>query len=302
MDLERDYLKSPINLTRGSTDDDGDARYVRLAQNVPDGFVTELQEDLRSLGFGEGDAPDGAFGGATKEAVMEFQEAAGLDGPYDGIVGPATKEALREWLTKSNTQSSPAKEETPAPSGDNRLITPRVPHFSQGDPRWADRVLGRSSSIARKGCAISCIAMTLRFYGRTIDPALLDAHLDLHDGYAGDSVKWGAVISYDSGTGPKLRYDRQTGSSEELVSIVGDRIERNLPTMIRVDYGSDANLTYNHFVLGVGLTRESQIIMNDPATRRGDGYDDPSNDNILQRTGRKQGYAPVQLDWYEPVG
>ena len=47
----RDYLGSPILLTRGSFDDAGDARYIRLSQNVPDGFVTELQEDLHTLGF-----------------------------------------------------------------------------------------------------------------------------------------------------------------------------------------------------------------------------------------------------------
>ncbi len=144
--------------------------------------------------------------------------------------------------------------------------------------------------------------MTLRFYGRTITPALLDAYLDRHDGYVGDSVKWGIALDYDPGTGPPLGYDRQTGSSDELLSLVRDRIQHNLPTMIRVDYGSDANLTYNHFVLGVGLTRENQIIMNDPATRRGDGYADASNTNILQRTGRKSGYTLVQLDWYEPTG
>ena len=44
----RNYLGSPILLTRGSVDDDGDARYIRLSQNVPDGFVTELQEEANS--------------------------------------------------------------------------------------------------------------------------------------------------------------------------------------------------------------------------------------------------------------
>ncbi len=82
----RDYLRSPIDLTRGSIDDDGDARYVRLTQNVPDGFVTELQEDLRTLGFDEAGNPDGVFGRATKDAVESFQAAAGLSKPYDGII------------------------------------------------------------------------------------------------------------------------------------------------------------------------------------------------------------------------
>ena len=77
----RDYLGSPILLTRGSFDDDGDARYIRLSQNVPDGFVTELQEDLNTLGFEEVGTPDGAFGRGTKDAVKFFQAAAGLSEP-----------------------------------------------------------------------------------------------------------------------------------------------------------------------------------------------------------------------------
>ena len=54
--------------------------------------------------------------------------------------------------------------------------------------------------------------MTLRFYGREIDPALLDAHLDEHDGYVGDSIKWNAALSYNPNSGPFLRYDRAGGS------------------------------------------------------------------------------------------
>jgi peptidoglycan hydrolase-like protein with peptidoglycan-binding domain len=199
----RDYIQSPINLTRGHIDDVGDTRYIRLTQNVPDGFITELQEDLNALGFDEAGTPDGAFGRSTKTAVRLFQEA---------------------------------------------------------------------------------------------------AHLDQNDGYVGDSVRWDVPLSYDAGTGPPLKYDRRTGTSDELLPFVKSRIQSGHPTIIRVDYAVDANLTYNHFVLGVGLTEDDHIILNDPATRRGDGYAEPSNENILQRTTRKQGYTLVQLDWYEPTG
>lgn len=300
----RDYIQSPINLTRGHIDDVGDTRYIRLTQNVPDGFITELQEDLNALGFDEAGTPDGAFGRSTKTAVRLFQEAAHLSRPYDGVVGPATKNALLEWFTQGRTRaSSPVRATASAPTTDgNQLISPRVPHFSQGDPRWADRLLGRSTTIARQGCAITCIAMALRFYDRIITPTSLDDHLDQNDGYVGDSVRWDVPLSYDAGTGPPLKYDRRTGTSDELLPFVKSRIQSGHPTIIRVDYAVDANLTYNHFVLGVGLTEDDHIILNDPATRRGDGYAEPSNENILQRTTRKQGYTLVQLDWYEPTG
>tara|TARA_Y100000588_G_scaffold97414_2_gene105710 strand:+ start:12808 stop:13026 length:219 start_codon:yes stop_codon:yes gene_type:complete len=44
--------------------------------------------------------------------------------------------------------------------------------------------------------------MTLYFYGRIITPALLDDHLDVHDGYVGDSVKWNVALGYDPSSGP----------------------------------------------------------------------------------------------------
>ena len=310
--MMRDYLNTPVLLQPGISDD------------VALGFVEELQKDLVSLGFGY-ILPDGMFGHITARAVKQVQKTAGLH--PDGFVGPDTKKAVRERLdmppnppaeTLGVSPSSLVPGPTSVPGStswgenylasewiddhqiQNQFITPRVPHFSQGDPRWADRTLGKSASLAAKGCAISCVAMTLRFFGREIDPALLDAHLDEHDGYAGDSIKWNTALSFDRNTGPLLRYDRAGGSPEFLLSLLGERIEKNLPTMLRVDYGSDSDLAYNHFVMGVGLTPDGQVLMNDPATSRGDGYEDPTDENILQRTSRKQGYGLVQLDWYEP--
>ena len=72
----RGYLDSDQVLHRGSVDDDGDARYSHLSQNVSDGFVFDLQTDLVNLGFTETGEPDGAFGRDTKRAVQAFEQAA----------------------------------------------------------------------------------------------------------------------------------------------------------------------------------------------------------------------------------
>ena len=93
---------------------------------------------------------------------------------------------------------------------------------------------------------------------------------------------------------------RLKSSETELKEALTARIAENKPTLVRVDYGSDGNLRYNHFVLGVGRTENGQFIMNDPATRRGDGYESLV-DNVIETTSRKQGYTIVQLDWYDPV-
>ena len=55
-------------------------------------------------------------------------------------------------------------------------------------------------------------------------------------------------------------------SMVELRAVIHERLETQRPTMVRVDYGSDAGLKYNHFVLAAGRTEDGNIVMNDPAT------------------------------------
>ena len=135
------------------------------------------------MGFTEVGKPDGAFGRDTKRAVKAFQKEAGIRGT--GVVDPDTKDVITRWLEKGYTRSNPpggAEEPVILPHG-IKLITPRVSHFSQGDRRWAERTLERDTSIRREGCAISCIAMILNFYGRNVTPGTLDRYLDENNGY-----------------------------------------------------------------------------------------------------------------------
>ncbi len=56
--------------------------------------VKAVQKKLIAKGFDLGlGGADGFFGQATVNAVLRFQEQAGLE-PVDGIVGEKTKEAL----------------------------------------------------------------------------------------------------------------------------------------------------------------------------------------------------------------
>src|SRR5580704_16993111 len=59
-----------------------------------------------------------------------------------------------------------------------------VPRFAQGDPRWAEDLLGpTASTIGSEGCAVSSAAMVLAYYGVNVDPGLLNKFLTDHDGY-----------------------------------------------------------------------------------------------------------------------
>ncbi len=298
MEIKR-YLLADVDLARGSVDDSGDTGYAELSQNVPDGFVTDLQTDLNALEFSEAGTPDGAFGQKTRNAVVALQGLSGI--APTGAVDSKTRAAMRFWLENGHTKSRPPSEAAPTPRTLQGLtyVAPRVRHFSQGDERWAANVLGRNQTIRRSGCAITCIAMILRHSGRDVDPGTMDAFLDANEGYVDDSVKWNVAGECGAGSDDGLVYGRMTGTTDQLRSAIHDRLSENRPTMVRVDYGSDTNLKYNHFVLAVGRTVNGNIIMNDPATRHGDGYLTPEPDHLIETTGRKQGYDIVHLDWYD---
>ncbi len=299
--LLRSYLTdSSVQLERGSVDDIGSAKYIHLNQNVPDGYVLALQNDLLALGFDKVSA-DGAFGANTRKALQSFQKLAKIN--TSGILDDSSRDAIILWLQQGYSKTSLPSTRQPDDylPGVKRLITPAVAHFSQGDPRWGSRLLGRSSSISKQGCAISCIAMILRFYGRDASPGSLDAYLDTHGGYSGNSVLWNIAGQFGASASNKLKYHHKTGKNKELIKLVKQRIKQNKPTMARVDYGQDRDLTYNHFVLCVGISAAGDIIMNDPATRLGNAYENSGNDNIIQKTSRKSGYKIVALDYYEPL-
>lgn len=65
--------------------------------------VTALQQRLQELGYFQGNAT-GYFGSVTKSAVMDFQQAKGLN--PDGVVGSNTDTTLREPRQSSSQSAS----------------------------------------------------------------------------------------------------------------------------------------------------------------------------------------------------
>ena len=95
------YLLADLDLIKTSVDDYGDARYVSLTQNVPDGYVFDFQTDLRNLGFKEVGNPDGAFGRNTKDTLKKFQKVAKIE--MTGVLDRRTKDEIRLWIEHGYT-------------------------------------------------------------------------------------------------------------------------------------------------------------------------------------------------------
>lgn len=172
----------------------------------------------------------------------------------------------------------------------------KVPHYCQGAGAWGDRILGTTRTIKAAGCAITSVAMCLKFYGHDVDPKSLDEYLDEHSGYSGDCVTWQVAFDCGSTAGKKkLTFQDFVADRAEFAPTLDTRLAANLPTIAWVDYGSDADQAGNHFVVVVGRLKNGEYVMNDPASTSGSGAADSSDDNLLNLTSRKQGYSVVKL-------
>ncbi len=104
---EKSAAREPVPATDGAADD----AILKLGSRGDE--VTKLQEALKALGY---DIPtaDGAFGDATRRAVMKFQSKNGFKA--DGLAGPRTVAAI----FKASPTAKPAEPATSASSSDER--------------------------------------------------------------------------------------------------------------------------------------------------------------------------------------
>ncbi|MCS7024397.1 MAG: peptidoglycan-binding protein [Bryobacteraceae bacterium] len=239
---------------------------------------------------------DGIFGQQTHEAVKSFQRK--LKIMVDGIVGPQTWKAL---MSEPCEAPPPLPEVWPVPEG-AVLVTyngSTVPFFTQFDCAWGARNLGNANrTLAQAGCAISSIAMVLKFYGRDMDPGKLDAYLDANQGYVGNCVVWDKAFKAGEKAGsPKLKVTQSNYTNQQHFSEVLDtRLAKNWPTVAQVDYGTDNDTSGDHFVVVVGRSQDGYYIINDPGTSSGNGAANPTQSiTQLGKSTRKGGLNLVRL-------
>jgi len=140
--------------------------------------------------------------------------------------------------------------------------------YSQTDSKWASQqyAFNPNLTIASDGCALTCMAMLLSYYGREIDPPGLNDYMkkeglfayDPHTKY-NDYVNWQAPVRYSQG---KVNYKGMSGD-------VDSEIENGRPVIVKV-HTSGISM---HFVLVIG--KDGEIV--DPlggtkTTLRAKGY------------------------------
>jgi len=141
----------------------------------------------------------------------------------------------------------------PAVDGNGRThptTSDGTPMYRQGDPEWGSRTLGRSSSVARAGCAMTATAMAIsRISGNTVSPGELDRYLDSHGGYSGNGLNWDVAA-------------RSQGLTANRPAWSMDTINRNLdqgrPVVMGVDYKAGSNGGANGTDHWVTITRRER--------------------------------------------
>ena len=271
-------------IKRGSCDATGKRNYRRARQTHPDHSVVALQTLLITAGYLD-DVPDGLIGKKGDDAIRRFLASHNLG--VDEFSPPAHTPTLYEdAIQRGQVQVDHLIED--------------VPYFSQVDPRWAQRTL-TTRTFAQVGCAVCGVAMALAYYFRdnpiaqTFTPKVLDEHLDETGGYVGNAIVWGEVARYARRYGVRVVYRRERAPS---ILKIKELLDQNTPVLLRVDYASDSDGNYNHFVLGVGHTGDD-ILFHDPASIDGSAYLVP--DNTLAKCRRQGGYQLVGFDYFEIV-
>lgn len=258
---------------------------------------------------------DGIFGYKTELAVVRFQSGCNLTA--DGIAGHQTWDAIDKAAGKHHVDGKQQQHQqqhldhkpviSHGVGGSTGSVLVRragklVPHYWQSDPKWGGCSVGGGRNMACIGCGVTAIAMFLRYYGRNVDPGTLNDWLYRNGGYSGSCVIWSQVFRAFENQGQRLvLHNHMFTDRSKFRSILYNRIDKGVPTIVDVDYGRDADSIGNHYVVVVGRTADGGLLMNDPAAAAGNGAMHPASQNVIEHTTRGGGYNIVSLCLVNPA-
>ncbi|MCB0027487.1 MAG: hypothetical protein KDE28_06245 [Anaerolineales bacterium] len=160
-----------------------------------------------------------------------------------------------------------------------RIISSRRPvgsltYYSQNDPRWRDRTLGKGpKTLGQFGCLLTCCAMMLTGYGENCDPWELNNRINAlsQNGFSGSNMYFVApAVAYDhlKFFGNYKPYP-DTGATyatydSNLVNRIDMSLSRGHSVLIQVDF--NPNNAYNpgveqHWVMAIARRGDDYVVV-----------------------------------------
>src|SRR3972149_6840246 len=141
-----------------------------------------------------------------------------------------------------------------------------VQPFSQRDPRWKDVILGFSSTnIDGFGCVLTSVAMMCKFFSKETTPAVLNESMKSINGFTAPSsnstqknlFSWTAVTKFYSDIIYKgtMNFDAIPAN----ISYIKNQIDKNFPTVIKVEADEIGTPKGDHFLVVVGYDDNGKL-------------------------------------------
>ena len=152
---------------------------------------------------------------------------------------------------------------------------PSMLFFYQGDDRWDEDYLGSCNfMIEDKGCAVTSVAMILRYYDNRsgADPGALNSWLKKNNGYSGCDIVWGRAADFSNRVFYITRH--YTTSLKKL----DNYLNANHPVVIEVRNSSGGQ----HFVVAL-YKYNGNYYIHDPCCKNGAGINLRKYNNKIRR-------------------
>ncbi len=140
--------------------------------------------------------------------------------------------------------------------GDRLVDEDCLEPLSQKDPRWEKEEYegpGIKNTIGGEGCALTSLAMLLRYYGVNVDVLKLNEWMTNNNGFTKDKewVKWGKASQYP---GANVEYVWKDHKDNQDVATLDSYLEKGYPVILKVP------TRRSHYVLAIGKTGDTYTI------------------------------------------
>lgn len=135
------------------------------------------------------------------------------------------------------------------------------PIYNQRDTRWAKHPLGTKSTIGDNGCLLNCASMVANALGHASNPYQLNLWYTHNGGYAsGNLFIWEKLPQLY----PDIKYNGMVYNPSPAK--IKEAIRKNELPIIYVDFNDKTPYIEMHWVLGIGIDMDDNILVADPWT------------------------------------